>query len=285
MGGVCQNVGSSDAQCVGAAYCGAGGTCQPKLGAGQPAGAPDQCLSSFVANGVCCTSACQAGPCAACSVAAGALMDGTCSPIDGVACNDGNACTQTDTCSGGICVGSNPKVCPAGGQCQATGMCDPASGMCLPVDLPDGSACSNDNPCSNDSCQAGVCKGVSKLDGTPCTGGICIAGKCLLDPSQLTTSSSSGGGGGGAATTATTAATTGAGGSPGMGGGGAGGAGVHALELPHLTGGGCLSVAPLGAPERAPAGGAGAAALFAGLLAALRRLGAPRGRRGGGRRA
>src|SRR5215469_1066679 len=40
---------------------------------------------------------------------------------NGTACNDGNACTQTDTCQAGVCVGSNPVVCAASDQCHVGG--------------------------------------------------------------------------------------------------------------------------------------------------------------------
>ncbi len=48
---------------------------------------------------------------------------GTCNPSTGTCsnptrerhgCNDGNACTQTDTCQSGACTGANPVVCTAG---------------------------------------------------------------------------------------------------------------------------------------------------------------------------
>ena len=58
---------------------------------------------------------------------------GTCSnppKPDGTACNDGNACTQTESCQGGICVGVNPVVCTASDQCHTVGTCDPATGQC-----------------------------------------------------------------------------------------------------------------------------------------------------------
>src|SRR5262249_36855677 len=37
---------------------------------------------------------------------------------DGSNCNDGNACTQTDTCQSGVCGGANPVVCTALDQCH-----------------------------------------------------------------------------------------------------------------------------------------------------------------------
>ena len=53
---------------------------------------------------------------------------GTCNPANGrllepgqgrrATCSDGNACTQTDTCQAGICVGGNPVTCLAQDQCH-----------------------------------------------------------------------------------------------------------------------------------------------------------------------
>ena len=70
------------------------------------------CQSGFCVDGVCCNSACNAGPCDACSVAAGASTNGTCALLTGPACNDGNACSEVDTCQAGVCVGKNAVVCP-----------------------------------------------------------------------------------------------------------------------------------------------------------------------------
>ena len=62
---------------------------------------------------------------------------GTCNPTtgacsnpnkaDGVACDDGDACTQTDTCQSGICSGSNPVVCTASDPCHVAGTCPPST--------------------------------------------------------------------------------------------------------------------------------------------------------------
>src|SRR5207245_5932603 len=65
---------------------------------------------------------------------------GTCNPAtgpttplptktNGTACNDGNACTQTDTCQNGSCVGANPVVCSAD-QCHDPGPCNPDTVIC-----------------------------------------------------------------------------------------------------------------------------------------------------------
>ena len=43
---------------------------------------------------------------------------------DGTVCNDGDACTQTDTCVAGVCMGANAVVCTAIDQCHEAGVCD-----------------------------------------------------------------------------------------------------------------------------------------------------------------
>ena len=42
-------------------------------------------------------------------------------------CNDGNACTATDTCQAGACVGAAPVTCTAD-QCHDMGVCNSATG-------------------------------------------------------------------------------------------------------------------------------------------------------------
>ena len=49
---------------------------------------------------------------------------------DGTACNDGNACTQVDTCQAGVCVGHNPVVCAPSDQCHVAGVCNVGTGVC-----------------------------------------------------------------------------------------------------------------------------------------------------------
>ncbi|MDC3960281.1 hypothetical protein [Polyangium jinanense] len=60
------------------------------------------CPSGFCSDGVCCDTACGGGDttdCMACSVAAGAPVDGVCAPLDGTTCGDG-----TNVCSAGTCM-------------------------------------------------------------------------------------------------------------------------------------------------------------------------------------
>jgi hypothetical protein len=115
-------------------------------------------------------------------------LAGACDPATGVCsnpnkpngtpCNDGNACTQTDTCQAGVCTGGNPVVCAPLDQCHVAGTCDPATGQCSNPAKVDGSACNDGNACTTgETCQAGVCQG-----GTPvvCTASdqCHVAGTC-----------------------------------------------------------------------------------------------------------
>src|SRR5207302_1737144 len=83
---------------------------------------------------------------------------------DGAPCNDGNACTQTDTCAAGICVGANPVVCTAADQCHTAGPCNPASGPCSNPAKANGTSCNDANACTqSDTCQAGACVGANPV--------------------------------------------------------------------------------------------------------------------------
>jgi hypothetical protein len=77
---------------------------------------------------------------------------------DGTGCDDGNACTQTDACQGGLCIGANPANCTASDQCHVAGTCDPATGSCSNPAAPDGTVCSDGDGCTQgDTCQTGTC--------------------------------------------------------------------------------------------------------------------------------
>src|SRR5205807_3208372 len=100
---------------------------------------------------------------------------GTCSKpakANGITCNDGNACTQTDTCQSGVCTGSNPVACTASDQCHVAGTCSPTTGTCSnPVKI-NGSACNDGSACTTgDTCQGGLCTGkpLKCDDGNVCT--------------------------------------------------------------------------------------------------------------------
>jgi len=73
---------------------------------------------------------CAAASCGVCEYTlTGSACDGDLAPS--VTCNDGNACTRTDTCQGGSCVGSNPVSCTSTRGCeQPTGSCNTSDGSC-----------------------------------------------------------------------------------------------------------------------------------------------------------
>jgi MYXO-CTERM domain-containing protein len=164
------------------------------------------CPSGFCVDGACCDSACGGGDpddCQACSVAAGAPIDGVCAPLTGTQCA-GDACNAPGTCNAGACM-NEPIVCAPFDEChEAT--CDPSTG----------------------------CGNVEAPDGTPCTGGACTAGVCTPE------GTGGGGGQGGAGGAAGAGGSAGSGGSGGSGGmGGAGGmAGMGGAGGSGATGGG-----------------------------------------------
>ncbi|MFT3839321.1 MAG: hypothetical protein QM723_20225 [Myxococcaceae bacterium] len=99
------------------------------------------CPSGFCVDGVCCDSACGGGAtddCLACSVAAGASVDGRCAPL------------------------SHGTICrAASGQCDEAEVCDGHSASC-PSDAlrSDGSVCDDGDTTTNgDRCVAGQCRG------------------------------------------------------------------------------------------------------------------------------
>jgi MYXO-CTERM domain-containing protein len=171
------------------------------------------CASGYCVDGVCCDTACGGGSadCQACSKAAGAPADGTCAPLTGASCDDGNGCTKTDTCQAGACKGANPVVCDDPGPCQAA-MCDPATGACSATPLADGSAC---------------------------PGGVCQGGMCMPSGSSSGSTGSGGGSGGGGGNGGGSGSGSGSGGgSEGGGGSGTGGAGGSGNGGAGGTGGG-----------------------------------------------
>ena len=90
------------------------------------------CPAGQIACGGVCINACvasdQCHDVGVCDPAAQACTNPP--KADGTTCNDGDACTQTDTCQAGVCTGGNPVVCTAQDQCHVAGVCNPSDGSC-----------------------------------------------------------------------------------------------------------------------------------------------------------
>jgi|GEM_PF-4165362 len=79
---------------------------------------------------------------------------------NGTACDDGNPCTQTDSCQNDECTGSNPVICVAMDQCHEVGECSTVTGMCSNPRKENGTSCNDANPCTEvDICLGGDCVG------------------------------------------------------------------------------------------------------------------------------
>lgn len=109
---------------------------------------------------------CQAGVCAAgappdCSTAGDQCNTASCDPLgpegncntltavtDGTVCNDGLFCTATDTCQTGTCSGT-------GNPCTTPLICDEATNACVSCLV--NADCDDADPCTTDTCSAGVC--------------------------------------------------------------------------------------------------------------------------------
>ena len=82
-------------------------------------------------------------------------------------CDDGNACTETDTCQAGTCTGSNPVVCTSLDQCHDPGTCDASTGVCSDPAKPEDTTCDDNDACTQtDTCQAGECTGSNPVECT-----------------------------------------------------------------------------------------------------------------------
>jgi len=97
-----------------------------------------------------------------------------------VACNDGNACTTNDACSGGRCVGGAAPNCDDGNLCTDD-TCSPSTGCAhtnnmAPCD--DGNACTTNDTCSGGRCVGGPAPNCN--DGNGCTDDGCdLATGCV----------------------------------------------------------------------------------------------------------
>ncbi len=185
VGAACKTTCAADADCTAGNLC-IGGKCGTPLGDGSACANAGQCNSGNCVDGVCCNTACSAGACDACSVATGALKDGVCALLSGTACDDGDVCTQNDTCSVGACMPGGPVQCAAIDMCHSAGVCDSTMGGCTNPVVADGSSCVDKDGCTqNDTCQQGKCVGgpVCPPPADGCQVGSCNAlGQCDYAP-------------------------------------------------------------------------------------------------------
>jgi hypothetical protein len=141
----------------------------------------DTCKSGACASGG--LKACTDGqPCTTdgCDAKSGACKF---TPLLSGPCEDGNLCTNNDTCSSGQCAAGKARDCSDANPCTLDS-CDPATGNCLHEAGQNGAGCDDGDACTTvDACTQGKCLGQNKScdDGNPCTSDTCdhTSGKCL----------------------------------------------------------------------------------------------------------
>jgi hypothetical protein len=92
-------------------------------------------------------------------------------------CDDGQFCTDNDTCVGGQCAGGTMKFCASINTCHV-GYCEEASDTCVNVPGNDGALCDDMDLCTQPgTCSGGTCVGGSPVD---CSffDGQCTVGAC-----------------------------------------------------------------------------------------------------------
>ncbi len=84
---------------------------------------------------------------------------------DGLSCDDGNACTASDNCQSGSCVGTpvaDGNTCSDGNACTGPDVCH--GGVCDSSPVANGTPCDDGDPCTRpDTCQSGACNGTSPI--------------------------------------------------------------------------------------------------------------------------
>ena len=169
------------------------GTCQRDGTCGyafKPEGAAcndgDDCTQPDACDGA---ATCVAGASVTCPASDQCHDQGVCNPAtgvcsnpktaDGASCDDGDACTRTDRCQNGTCVGSNPVVCEPRDACHVAGSCNPATGLCSNPNKTDGTACNDGDLCTQtDTCQGGVCVGSNPVSCPPPADVCHVQGTC-----------------------------------------------------------------------------------------------------------
>ncbi len=190
--------GSDVVVCQPIDQCHAAGQCDPASGQCSTPALPD---GTGCDDGDACTrsDSCRAGACTGAEPVVCQPIDqchaaGSCDPAtgncstpelaDGTGCDDGDACTRTDSCRAGVCSGAEPVICEPLDQCHVAGSCDPQTGSCSQPAAEDGSACDDGNPCTGgDACSSGACVGQALADWTACQpDGACFDAACAYVP-------------------------------------------------------------------------------------------------------
>ncbi len=103
-------------------------------------------------------------------------------------CDDGEVCTDKDTCADGKCVGT-AKDCNDDNSCTDDS-CNAKDGKCAHVNLADATACDDGSLCTSaDACKGGACNGTAVAcdDGNPCTDDSCDKAKGCLTKANTAT--------------------------------------------------------------------------------------------------
>jgi hypothetical protein len=120
-----------------------------------------QCSSGYCSDSVCCNMAC-AGGCDACSAAAGASADGTCTILG--AGNAGSPSCSPYVCDGAV--GGCPATCNVDTDCATNFYCTGTGGTCMSAQS-QGASCNRSRQCANGNCVDNFC---CNMDSTTCTG-------------------------------------------------------------------------------------------------------------------
>lgn len=146
------------------------GVCEPASGACTNPSRPDGSACNDL-DGCTLTDACQAGACVGSNpVTCGALdachdagtcddLTGLCNnpaKVEGSPCDDGNACTTTDSCLAGTCAGTGLVSCAEPDPCHEPGTCGPTTGTCGYLPKADGTPCMVGSAAPG-TCRTGVC--------------------------------------------------------------------------------------------------------------------------------
>ncbi len=131
-----------------------------------------ECLNGLCAGGI--LVVCDDGnPCTEnhCDPETGCIFP----PLDGVPCDDGDACTTGNVCDDGECIATGTRECNDGNPCTENS-CDPSVG-CVFTPFAEGAECDDGNACTTDAqCASGQCIATTRVncdDGNPCTRNYC----------------------------------------------------------------------------------------------------------------